>query len=116
MSLEPEHAKAIAERLGKLFRRAMHLRAEKRDDSLRVVHVSELLSKPIRSRIKTVEDGESGINYAAWVVGETVAILGGDAALHDVFSVFERANGTRASSWLDHRWSGVTAPGALWVA
>ncbi len=116
MSLSPEHAQAIAERLGKLFRRAMHLRAEKPVAPLRVVHVSELLTNPIRSRLERVEDGESGVNYAAWAIGETVAILGGDVALHEVFNVFERANGTRASSWLDHRWNGVTAVGASWVS
>lgn len=116
MTLEREQTQAIAERLSKLFHRAMQLRAEVQDAPPREVHVSELLAPPTRSRLENVDDATTGINYAVWVIGETVAIVGGDAALHAVFGVFENANGACASSWLDHRWNGVTAPGALWVS
>ena len=116
MGIEPDQAQAIADRLSKLFHRAMTLRSAKPDAPLRVVDASELLRIPIRSRLERVNDAASGIDYAAWLIGETVAIVGGDTALHDVFSIFERANGTRASSWLDHRWNGVTAPNANWVS
>ncbi|MEG3165563.1 hypothetical protein U1701_13255 [Sphingomonas sp. PB2P19] len=116
MTFNSEQARAIADRLGKLFHRAMQLQAEKPVAPLRAVHVSELLAQPMRSRLESVDDGATGINYAAWVIGETLAILGGNEAMHAVFSLFETANGARASSWLDHRWNGIEAPDALWVS
>ncbi|TXC71242.1 hypothetical protein FSB78_10000 [Sphingomonas ginsenosidivorax] len=116
MGIEPTQAEVIADRLGKLFHRAMTLRDAKTDTPLRVVHASELLQRPMRSRLERVDDAASGIDYAAWLIGETVAVIGGDPALHGVFAAFERAHGTRASSWLDHRWNGISASDGSWVS
>lgn len=116
MTIEAEQAQAIAERLAKIYNRVMELRSAKPAAPLRVIHVSEFPQQPIRSRLNSVDGAESGLEYAVWLIGETLAFTGGDAAMHAVYSLFEAMLGGRASSWLGHRWSGVTAPGALWIA
>lgn len=72
------------------------------------------LSKPVPSRLDSVRDDISGLHYAAWCIGETLAACGGRDAMDDVYAAFEAVNGTRASSWLDHRWSGIVVGSANW--
>lgn len=120
MSIQPEQAQAIADRLAKIYKRAMQLRAEASTASpstgpLPIIWFDDIRPE-LRSRLDSVDDVASGLDYAVWLIGETLAITGGDTAMHAVYDRFEAMLDARASSWLDHRWSGASAPGALWVA
>lgn len=120
MTIEAEQAQAIAERLAKIYHRVMELRADKvatRDPGAPFPTIWFGDIRPdLRSRLNSVDDAESGLEYAVWLIGETLAYTGGDAAMHAVCDLLEAMLGTHAAVWLDHRWNGVTAPGVLWAA
>jgi hypothetical protein len=70
-----------------------------------------------KSRLASVDDAVSGLEYAAWCIGETLCAIGGVELMHVVFAMFEDAldhEGSRAGSWLDHRWSGVCVRDEIW--
>lgn len=75
------------------------------------------LSAPIPSRLDCVTDRVSGLDYAAWCIGEAIASCAGLDGLHMLYGLFEDMTDARASSWLDHRWNGVaTEDGFVWTA
>lgn len=115
-----DQVQAVADRLSAIYRRVVTLHAQREPEPMRVITFAELCAMPLKSRIASVDDAEFGLDYAAWVIGETLAItggkFGGDPLMHRVFARFEDANGPRGASWLDHRWNGVQAPGVLWAA
>lgn len=65
------------------------------------------------SRIDCVLDRRSGLDYAAWCIGATLAAIGGRSLMDKVYSAFEKQVDAKGSSWLDHRWCGS---GAGWYA
>jgi hypothetical protein len=60
--------------------------------------------------VNVVDDAASGLEYAAWCVGETLMATGGEHLMQFIFGLFEDEfpGETRPASWLDHRWNGVT--------
>jgi hypothetical protein len=110
-----EQIEAIATRLVALHRRVMELREIVPAAPFPVIW-ADAMRPDLRTRLQSVDDAESGLEYAVWLIGETLAHTGGDEAMHAVYGRFEEIAGTRGSSWLDHRWNGVSAPGVLWVA
>ena len=115
-----DQVQAVANRLSAIYQRVVDLRSQRDQEEIRVITFAELCAMPLKSRIASVDDAESGMDYAAWVIGETLAVTAGeasaDALMHRVFDRFEKANGMRGASWLDHRWNGINAPGVLWAA
>lgn len=115
-----DQVRAVADRLSSIYRHVVTLREQCDPEPMRVITFAELCAMPLNSRIASVHNAESGLDYAAWVVGKTLVItggkFGGDPLMHRVFARLEDANGPRGASWLDHCWNGVTAPGVLWAA
>jgi len=102
----------IVDRLAALYQAAKEVPPEpERRPGLRAIDLADLEEPP--SRRDAVLDRRSGIEYAAWCIGETLAAAGGRDLMDRVYGEFEDRLGPRASAWLDHRWSGS---GAGWFA
>ena len=72
---------------------------------------------PERSLQDTVSDRRTGLDYAAWCIGETLAALGGRDLLVEVYWLVMEEGGAKAASWLDHRWNFVSINGRpVWIA
>lgn len=116
----------IAENLVLLYRRSRLLEREKRaaeppSDIFPILSLGDLAAMSQHSPLERVEDAISGLDYAAWCIGEVLICIGGLELMHLTFGVFEDliedAQVGDAISWLDHRWDGVSdKAGAEWVA
>ncbi len=108
----------LHKRLSALYARSSQLREENAaQNSPRISRAAELdPNKVLRSRLNSVEDARSGVDYAVWVLGETLCAIGGTALMHLVAGRFEDEHGPRGAVWLDHRWSDVQARGDIWLA
>jgi hypothetical protein len=122
MFMETAAREIIARRLAALYRRTLKLeeierkmQPTRKGGPLPVVPFEEMMSQPIASRLDSVSSASGGLRYAAWCVGEALLALEGPDALHEVFAEFERLTDARGSSWLDHRWSGVTDGKFVWT-
>jgi hypothetical protein len=117
--LGKEELERVAGHLAKIYRQADRLMTARASSAepMRALTLQELTSQPIRSRLESVDDGVSGLEYAAWSIGHTLLATAGSDALHLVFGMFEEIETSpRASSWLDHRWSGVSDGAYVWTA
>ena len=77
------------------------------------IDIADFTREPPPSRIDCVLDRRSGLDYAAWCIGATLAAVGGRSLMDKVYGVFEQQVGTKGAVWLDHRWCGS---GAGWYA
>lgn len=116
-----EELGAIVQRLVALYKRVRRIQAEaqRRAEPLQIIWSSDIAKQPLKSRLDCVDDAISGLEYAAWCIGEALCAVGGLALMHHVFALFEEANepdACRAGSWLDHRWSGVCVGDQIWAA
>lgn len=116
----------IAERLALLYRRVRLLEREKRaaeppSDTFVTYSIEELIEMDLPTRLDSVKDAISGLDYAAWCIGEVLMAMGGLDLMHLTFEVFEDLfedrEGGGPGSWLDHRWDGVSdSTGAIWAS
>lgn len=111
----------IVERLAALYRRVRKIEAEAPrppPGPLSAISFSDLAQQPLRSRLESVDDATSGLNYGAWCIGEALIAVGGLELMHYVYAAFEDrlADDGRASSWLDHKWNGVASGDSIWCS
>lgn len=116
----------VAERLKLLFRPVRLLEQEKRAaepprDTFVTYSIEELIEMDLPTRLESVKDAISGLDSAAWCIGEALISVGGLDLMHLVFAVFEDlfedCEGGGPGSWLDHRWNGVSdSAGAVWMS
>lgn len=122
MKIDNAKLEPIARQIEKIYRRLRKLEQEKArasgDIGLRAVTFAEMGDEPVRSRLEDVDDAITGLRYAVWNIGLTVAAIGGAEALNELFSIVEASdpNSTKIASWLDHRWDGVPIGNGVWTA
>ncbi len=113
--LGAEELTLVARQIAKIYRRVIALREARPPQPMRVLTFDEICSTPLRSRLESADDDISGLEYAAWSIGLAVLAMGGHDAMHAVFALFEDIEPSgRASSWLDHRWNGVSDGTFVW--
>ncbi len=106
----------VVRRLRVLYQAAQAVPPDlERRPGLNVVNMGEWVGATAPSRIDNVLDRRSGLEYAVWCVGETVAAMSGIEELSRIFEKFEALNGSKAATWLNSRWNGVSSPGgSVW--
>lgn len=100
---------------------AVRKRSQRDDEELRSIELTPFEfpdQATIPTRMDCVSDRKSGLDYAAWSIGDTLGAVGGHTLMRRVFDAFSDTYGPRAASWLDHRWSGAGGVGqsAPWIA
>jgi hypothetical protein len=121
LSMDTKISKAVVlDRLHALFQSSLDARQGALQKGMMELHLSRAgrwNGEPIPTRIDCVTDRVSGLDYAAWCLGEAVGAFGGITLMREVYDEFSAQFGGKASSWLDHRWDGVEPPGGgIWVA
>ncbi len=107
----------VARQIAKIYRRVLALRQARPPEPMQIITFDQICATPVRSRLESVDDDISGLEYAVWSMGLAVLAMGGSEAMHLVFGLFEDIEPTaRASSWLDHRWNGVTDGSFVWTS
>lgn len=114
--LSSNQLQAVADNLGKIWRQVEKLRSKTEDRPARILTQEELSAAVFTAHIDTIVDAESAMGYAAFAIGETLAITGGITLMSFVMDLFEQDNGDRAAHWLDARWDGVTTYGSSWLS
>ena len=109
--LGDEEFNLVVDRLGAIYERLLDMRKPRTAG----IALSKIPST-IRTRIEAVDDAESGLRYAVWCIGETLAATSGMDGLHFTYALFEDRYGERGASWLDHRWDGISVGTVRWVA
>lgn len=123
--LGPQELKPIVELLASIYRQTRHLREaqaqQQPNGPLPMLMLGDIAKMPLRTRLQSVSDAVSGLDYAAWCIGDTLGSIGGCELMHAVFGMFEDSFGedtTRPSGWLDHRWNGAggSTGGPVWAS
>ena len=118
MTAPLKNIEMICDRLEKIYDRVRSLEAEgAKNRGSKDSDLPAVMGGPILSRLESVDDALSGLRYAVWCIGETLMALHGQNGMDQIMLALEaRENGARLSSWLDHRWDGVTDGKSIWCA
>ncbi|KQX18130.1 MULTISPECIES: hypothetical protein [unclassified Sphingomonas] len=110
-----EQTAVVCETIEAIYRRILDLSAQ-RPSATQTALKRLRFDGGVPSRLEAVHDDISGLRYAVWCIGETIAALAGRQGLERVFEEIERRNeGARISVWLDHRWDGVPVGDGVWT-